>query len=111
MTYVLTSKEQSLLRDMQIDHEKYQVKGELPVGKAGKVTLQRLTELGLLEAGVGRWGDTGWRLSDNGWRCMFGKTYDEMTSEGGQHSPLKVWSWPPTPDSIAAMMSRPVKID
>ena len=102
MTYVLTANERNLLREMQFDHRTFQVKGQLPPGKAGKVTLDRLTKLGLLETGPGRWDETGWRLSDDGWRCMYGKTYDELMAGDAPHHPLKVWSWPPTPDHVVA---------
>lgn len=99
MSYVLSARERKLLQHLQIDHKVFQIGGQLPVG-TGKVTLGRLTELGLLETGPGRWGDTGWRLTDDGWRCMYGKPIGELGEEGAPHYPLKIWSWPPTPDLL-----------
>jgi len=37
------------------------------------------------EIGPGRWGDICRRLSDDGWRCMYGKTHEEMMAGGGRH--------------------------
>lgn len=99
MTYVLSARERKLLEYLQIDHATFQIRGQLPPG-SGVGTLSKLTAEGLLEAGPGRFGDTGYRLSDDGWRCMYGKTHDEMMAGDDQHHPLKVWSWPPTPDAI-----------
>jgi hypothetical protein len=98
MTYILTARERKLLGELQLDHTTYQIRGQLPVG-TGKVTLERLTELGLLETGLGRFGETGWRLSDDGWRCMYGQTNDEIMAGGAPVRPLRIWSWPPTPDT------------
>ena len=101
MTYVLSARERKLLEYLQIDHTTFQIRGELPLG-SGVGTLSKLTTEGLLEIGPGRFGDTGYRLSDDGWRCMYGKTHDEIMSGDGTNRvhPFKVWSWPPTPDAI-----------
>lgn len=99
MTYLLTAREQKLLRHLQIDSTVFQIRGQLPVG-TGEVTLSRLAELGLLEDGPGRHSQIGWRLSDDGWRCMYGKPKADLGAEGAPHHPLKVWSWPPTPDTL-----------
>lgn len=101
MTYVLNARERKLLRELQIDHTVFQIRGQLPPG-TGAVTLARLSEFGLLESGPGRFGDTGWRLSDDGWRCMYGKPLADLGEEGAPHHALKVWSWPPTPDAMRA---------
>lgn len=95
MTYILGNRERKLLEYLQIDHATFQIPGQLPKG-AGAGTLGKLTSEGLLETGAGRFGDIGYRLSDDGWRCMYGKTHNEMMSDGDKHYPLKVWSWPPT---------------
>jgi len=104
MTYLLTPQERKLLDHLQLEHEIFQVRGELPVG-VGKVSLSRLTDLGLLETGPGRWGDTGWRLTENGWRCMYGKPLVELGSEGAPHRHLRIWSWPPTDDRLVSQPS------
>lgn len=95
MVYVLNARERKLLDYLQLDDRTFQIKGQLPVG-FGKATLENLTKLGLIEAGQGRFDETGWRLTDDGWRCMYGKTRDEIMASGQKHYPLKVWSWPPS---------------
>ena len=77
---------------LQLDHRAFQIPGQLPTG-FGAVTFERLMQLGLLEAGPGRHGSTGYRLTDDGWRCMYGMTLGEMSGPGPYH-PLRVWSWP-----------------
>lgn len=98
MTYLLNAKERKLLDELQIDHQAFRIRGQLPMG-IGNLTIQQLARLGLLESGPGRFGETGWRLSDDGWRCMYGNTNDEIMAAGLPRHPLRVWSWPPTPDS------------
>ncbi|MDF2493269.1 MAG: hypothetical protein K0S66_203 [Sphingomonas sp.] len=95
MTHVLSARERKLLQHLELDDEVYQIRGKLPVG-TGEITLDRLTKLGLLETGPGRFGEIGWRLTEDGWRCMYGKPKSELGAEGAPHHPLKVWSWPPT---------------
>jgi hypothetical protein len=103
MSYVLTARERKLLDHMKFDHRAFQIPGEMPVGVSGKVTLTRLVELGLLETGRGRFYQVGYRITDDGWRCIYGKTYEEIMSSETPSHPLKVWSWPPTPDNIGKM--------
>ncbi len=94
MTCVLTVRERKLLEYLQLDHKTFQIKGQLPVGFGAK-TRERLTIIRLLETGAGKFGETGWRLTADGWRCMHGKTLEEMMESQGPHHPLKVWSVPP----------------
>lgn len=98
MTYVLSARERKLMDHLQLEHEIFQIRGQLPVG-TGMTTLDRLTSMGLLETGAGRFGSTGWRLTDDGWRCMYGKTESEIRAAGVAIYPLKVWSWPPSPNA------------
>lgn len=98
MSYLLTARERKLLEYLQIDFKSFRIMGQFPQG-TGKITVTRLTDLGLLETGPGRHGATGWRLSDDGWRCMYGQTNAEMLATGRVYTPLKVWSWPPTIES------------
>jgi len=100
MTYVLSARERKLVEHLQVDHETFRIRGQLPPG-IGDTTLNRLTALGLLDVGIGRFGDPGWRLSSNGWLCMYGKTNDEMMASGEPSLPLKIYSWPPTIDGSA----------
>jgi hypothetical protein len=95
VTHILNARERKLLQHLEIDDRIFHIRGQLPPG-TGLVTLERLSKLGLLEAGPGRHGETGWRLSDDGWRCMYGKPKSELGAEGAPHHVLKVWSWPPT---------------
>lgn len=79
---------------LQLNHRSFQIPGQLPTG-FGAVTFNRLLQFGLLESGAGRHGITGYRLTEDGWRCMYGKTLAEMSGTGPYH-PLRVWSWPPS---------------
>ncbi|BCA63135.1 hypothetical protein HMP09_2369 [Sphingomonas sp. HMP9] len=89
MIYVLNARERKLLDHLQIAHTEFHIRGQLG-GNIGDVTLSKLLSLGLLETGPGRFGDTGYRLSDDGWRCMYGKTHDEMMAGDAKHYPLTV---------------------
>jgi hypothetical protein len=53
-----------------------------------------LLSLGLIESGpnAGHYGQIGWRLTaDDGWRCMYGKTVEEIMApgEGPAHRLMK----------------------
>lgn len=65
----------------------------------GKATLNSLVDLGLAEtAPTNRLPrEIGWRITDNGWSCIYGKTYAEIMAPGAlPPHPLEVWSWPPS---------------
>lgn len=109
MTDVLSARERNLMDHLELDHKVFQIPGQLPSG-VGKGTRDRLTRLGLLETGLGRFGETGWRLSDDGWRCMYGKTHDEIMTSGAPHHPLRVYTWPPTPDSAQTVAKRTTRL-
>lgn len=73
-------------------------KGKL-VGIGGG-TLDSLVELGLVESGPSRrnYGAVGWRLADDGWRCMYGMTLSEALSRPAGSAPLphiRPLRWPP----------------
>lgn len=96
MTRVLTARERSALEKMSINHAALHIKGEL-VG-VGTKTLQTLIDLGLLETGpsVRHYGEIGWRITDDGWRCMYGETIAEIMAkpDGVKSYPFVVWRWP-----------------
>ena len=94
MTRVLNARERKALETIAFDHRHFHTKGEL-VG-IGTVTLNALVDLGLLETGMSQqYGEIGWRITPDAWRCMYGKTFDEMKGPGPSHY-LRVWSWPPS---------------
>src|SRR5436305_10075821 len=98
MSYVLNSRERQALDRMTLGQGNFHIKAELGTGIGAK-TIEGLLDLGLIEAGSNarHYGQIGWRLTDNRWRCMYGKTIEEiMASGGGPVHPLRVWSWPPT---------------
>lgn len=87
--------ERKALEKISLDHQKFYIGGEL-VG-IGAMTLNELVGIGLLETGPSKqYGVTGWRITPDGWRCMYGKTYEEVMSAGGPTAvrPLGVWQWP-----------------
>jgi hypothetical protein len=95
MTRILNARERKALDKIAFDHRNFHIRGEL-VG-IGTVTLDALVDLGLLETGPSQRydGEIGWRVTPDGARCMYGKTFDEMKGSGPYH-PLTVWSWPPS---------------
>jgi hypothetical protein len=95
MTHVLNARERKALDKIAFDHRNFHIKGEL-VG-IGAVTLAALVDLGLLETGPSQryYGEIGWRVTPDGWRCMYGKTIEEIMAPGGPPvRPLKLWQWP-----------------
>src|SRR5262245_17545268 len=95
----LNTRERKVLDKLQFDHGDFHIKGKLPAG-FGVKTLEGLVELGLVEMGQSErhYGHTGYRITPNGWRAMYGMTFAEIMARGTKTYPLKVWSWPPTPD-------------
>lgn len=100
MTAVLNKRERAALWKLSTEggRDDFLIAGQL-VG-IGKVTIQRLVDLGLIEAGPSEryYGETGWRVTDNGYRAMYGMTHGEIMAmpDGQQVLELAVWSWPPT---------------
>lgn len=97
MSRVLTAKERQALDRMALDHTSFRIMAELGTGIGAK-TIEGLLSLGLIEAGPNprHYGQTGWRLTADGWRCMYGKTIEEILVPGGKPvQPLLVWRWPP----------------
>jgi hypothetical protein len=94
--HILTAKERNALDRMTLDHSRFHIKAELGTGIGAK-TIESLLSIGLIEAGPNarHYGQIGWRLTDDGWRCMYGKTLEEIMAPGSKPStPLRVWSWP-----------------
>jgi hypothetical protein len=97
MNHVLNSRERQALDRMTLDHRSFHIKAGLGTG-IGTKTIDVLLSLGLVEAGPNarHHGEIGWRLTADGWRCMYGKTIEEIMAPGGKPvHPLRVWSWPP----------------
>lgn len=94
--HVLNARERKALNRLSEDTRDFLIKGKLT--GVGLITLASLVELGLAEIGASRryYGETGWRITPDGWRCMYGKTYEEMMAnpEAGPYNPLKQWQWP-----------------
>lgn len=96
MTRVLNARERNALDKLSFDHDDFVVKGHLPRG-IGIKTLENLLRLGLISKGPSKryHGQTGWRITPDGWRCMYGQTYEEIMAPGGEPAlPLSVWRWP-----------------
>jgi hypothetical protein len=64
----------------------------------GRATLETLEQRGLVERAPGRNGSKSsrYRATADGWRCMFGKTYDDIRKlpSGVVPRPLSTWIWP-----------------
>lgn len=97
MARILTARERNGLEKLTEDpiNTDFLIKGQLT--GVGHLTLASLVELGLAETGPSKryYGEAGWRITDDGWRCMYGKTLREMEGTG-PHYPLKIWRWPPS---------------
>lgn len=95
MGRVLNSKERRALERISREDHDYVVKSRLPVG-VGLKTLDGLVKMGLLETGPSKLysGITGWKVAPDGWRCMYGKTYEEIVRCEMSSRPLRVWRWP-----------------
>jgi hypothetical protein len=95
MSRILTARERRALDKLAFERPDFVVRGKL--AGVGLKTLQSLVDMGLAEKGpCERYhGAIGWRVKSDGWRCMYGKTLEEMTREGeGPYTPLRVWRWP-----------------
>ena len=97
MTYVLNRDERTALLELSRDHEIFFLEDHFPSGVTASA-LDALVALGLAEKG--EWftsgaGKTGYRITDDGWRCMYGKTADEIVKGDATLFPLRVWRWPP----------------
>lgn len=100
MSEVLSAKQRQALDRMTLDHQNYHIGAELGPGIGAK-TVESLLELGLIEAGSNarHHGQIGWRLTDDGWRCMYGETIDEIMAkpENIKAYPFVTWRWPIDP--------------
>jgi hypothetical protein len=101
MSVILKAKERQALDRMTLDHANFHIKAELGTG-IGTTTIEGLLALGLIEAGPNarHYGQIGWRLTDDGWRCMFGETIAEILAkpDGVKSFPFVVWKWPVDPN-------------
>jgi hypothetical protein len=96
VTHILNPRERRTLDKLSFDRSVL-IKGQFSVGEGGHKTMESLVGLGLAKtAPSDRFpGDIGWRITPDGWRCMYGKTYEEIMAPGGSPvRPLKVWRWP-----------------
>jgi hypothetical protein len=97
LNHILNARERKALGKLSDDHRDYLIKGQLT--GIGTTTLASLVSLGLAETGRSKryYGDIGWRITPDGWRCMYGKTYEQIMVPGGTPThALRVWSWPPS---------------
>jgi hypothetical protein len=102
MSYTLNARERRALADATLGDPDFIIEGNFPSG-VGKGTLDKLVELGLFQTGPSKryHGEIGWRMTDDGWRCMYGKTHSEMMASCVRHHPLPIWSWPLTNELTA----------
>lgn len=97
MSYVLTRVQREALKALTNNQSKYTPYWQFE--RISENTLNILVELGLAETGLTdrRPGEIGWRITDNGWRCIYGKTYEEIMAPGALPPlALEIWSWPPS---------------
>jgi hypothetical protein len=74
----------------------------------GRPTLASLVERGLAETGLSREyaPEIGWRITDDGWRCMYGETLAELLAKpsGVKTYPFVVWKWPADPNGTRRLV-------
>jgi hypothetical protein len=67
----------------------------------GQPTLASLVKRGLAETGPSKNHppQIGWRITDDGWRCMYGETNAEILAKpnGAKTYPFVIWKWPVDP--------------
>ena len=98
MTYVLTWRQRSALQELSHSQDDFIPYWQFQA-RTGEATLDTLVEIGLAETGPTnrRPGEIGWRITDNGWSCIYGKTCAEIMAPGALPPyPLEIWSWPPS---------------
>ena len=63
---------------------------------------------GLAETGPSRnySSEIGWRITDDGWRCMYGETIVEILTKpaGVKTYPFVIWKWPVDPSGKRRIM-------
>jgi hypothetical protein len=68
----------------------------------GRPTLASLVKRGLAETGpsLRYFPEIGWRITEDGWRCMYGETLAEILAKpaGVRAYPFIVWKWPADPN-------------
>lgn len=97
MTYVLTHRQRGALN--ALSKKQNDVMPYWQFLKIGRNTLNRLVDIGLAETGLTnrRRDEIGWRITDDGWRCIYGKPYADIIAPGAlPPQPFEIWSWPPT---------------
>jgi hypothetical protein len=99
MSTILTKRQREALESVSMEIGEFVVRSRLKrMGRLdiGTETLEFLVSLGLLEKGpaIKDHGEFGYKITDDGWRCMYGMTRDEIT-EYAPAFPLATWRWPP----------------
>jgi hypothetical protein len=94
VSHVLTAYERKALNHLSLNAGDYLVKWQFPTG-IGRKSLDTLVRLGLAETGPStrNHGESGWKITDDGWRCIYGKTM--ALDAAAPANPLPVWKWPP----------------
>jgi hypothetical protein len=78
----------------------------------GRPTLASLVKRGLAETGPSRNypSEIGWRITDDGWRCMYGETIAELLAKpnGARTYPFVIWRWPVDPTGTRRIIESPL---
>ena len=80
----------------------------------GRLTLASLVERGLAETGqsLRYFPEIGWRITEDGWRCMYGETLAEIFTKpaGVKAYPFIVWKWPTDPNGARRPILMPIQL-
>jgi len=78
----------------------------------GRPTLDALVRRGLAETGpsANYPSEIGWRITDDGWRCIYGETIAELLAKpnGSRTFPFVIWKWPVDPAAQRQMTGSPL---
>ena len=98
MSKFLDRKERAALEAVRLKGRESVRFKDMPVG-VGKAAVESLVSRGLLETVPGPHGRGGqcYRVTRDGWRCMFGKTYEQLRALPAA-KPLGTWFWPRSGD-------------
>jgi hypothetical protein len=78
----------------------------------GRPTLDSLVRRGLVETGpsANYPSEIGWRITDDGWRCIYGETMRELLAKptGTKTYPFLIWKWPIDPAGKRRIFASPL---
>ena len=106
ITAFLSRRERAAMEAIRCSGLEFTDASSLPHG-VGQRTLDKLVQRGLLDAGPSKAGKMrgSYRISDDGWICMFGVPFAKI--QAARKKPLSTWTWPSEPGFAERSRRRP----